>query len=162
VIDEIAALEARWAEARGPGATALRAWASAILQAARTSLACGLSTQARLLLDKAAARLPVGGQGPRRLELGATWNPKDLPVRPSARREEAQWRRIRSLRSARRPYDGSQHPGRQGLAWGPYNRASAVVEALENAARRDALWVDDFLERERATGAIDRLLGCAG
>lgn len=162
MIDDIAALEARWAEVRGPGAKALQAWAQGLLQAARTSLACGLSVQARLLLEKAEARLPAGVQGPRKLRLEAAWSPVGLPSRPSAKREEAQWRRIRSLRSARRPYDGAQHPGRHGLAWGPYNRASAVVEALEQSARRDALWVDDFLERERAAGAIDRLLGCPG
>jgi len=162
VIAELEALERQWADVRGPGAEALKGWAASLLQAARTSLACGLEAQAALLLEKARARLPVGSADRRKLELGVAWSPRGLPGVPSARREEAQWRRVRSLRSARRPYDGVHHPGRQGLAWGPYNRASAVVEALETAARRDALWVDDFLERERAAGAIDRLLGCPG
>lgn len=162
MIEDIERLEARWREAQGPAAGRLRTWGLALLQAARLSASCGLERQARILLERAASRLPAQASRQARPSLSASWNREGLPVEPSLRREEAQWRRIRSLRASRRPYDGAQHPGRQGLAWGPYNRASAVVEALEAAAAVDPLWVDDVLERERAAGAIDALLGLPG
>lgn len=160
MIAEIEALEARWREVTGPSAGKLRVWAGALLHAARISQACGLEPQARELVSRCASRLPTNDPSrAAKPTLGVSWNREGLPKEPSLRREEAQWRRIRSLRASRRPYDGAQHPGKQGLAWGPYNRASAVVEALEAAARIDPLWVDDVLERERAAGAIDSLLG---
>lgn len=159
-IAEIEALEGRWEALAGPSAR-LVPWARSLLQAARLSLACGLDAQAAVLVERAAKAFPARSETARRPELKSSWSVEGLPKAPSIRREEAQWRRIRSLRASRRPYDGAQHPGKQGLAWGPYNRASAVVEALEAAARVDPLWVDDILERERASGAIDALLGIA-
>lgn len=160
MIEEIERAEAAWAASQGPSSARLRSWGQSLLEAARLSVACGLERQARLLLDRSVAGLPPPLLASRP-ELSTSWNREGLPKEPSLRREEAQWRRIRSLRASRRPYDGAQHPGRQGLAWGPYNRASAMVEALEAAASVDPLWVDDVLERERAAGAIDALLGVA-
>lgn len=161
MIEEIERAEASWTSSQGPSSARLRSWGLSLLEAARMSLACGLERQARLLLDRSIARLPPQTLLASRPELSTSWNREGLPKEPSLRREEAQWRRIRSLRASRRPYDGAQHPGKQGLAWGPYNRASAMVEALEAAACVDPLWVDDVLERERAAGAIDALLGVA-
>lgn len=161
MIAEIEQAEASWKASQGPSSARSRVWGLSLLEAARVSLACGLERQARLLLDRSVARLPADTLMASKPELSASWNREGLPREPSLRREEAQWRRIRSLRASRRPYDGAQHPGRHGLAWGPYNRASAMVEALEAAAAVDPLWVDDVLERERAAGAIDVLLGVA-
>lgn len=159
MIEEIERVEALWKSSGGPSAEKLRAWGLALLDAARMSAACGLERQARQLLERSASRLPPEAPLVPKASLATSWNRDGLPKEPSMRREEAQWRRIRSLRASRRPYDGAQHPGKHGLAWGPYNRASAVVEALEASAGVDALWVDDVLERERAAGAIDALLG---
>jgi len=158
---ELANLVSRWEAVDGPPDSHLKKWAITLIQAARASLSCGLEAQARVLMERAESRLPTHVESPKCVELKVSWNAEGLPRTPSIRREEAQWRQVRSLRSARRPYDGAQHPGKQGLAWGPYNRASAVVEALEAAARIDPLWVDDFLERERASASIDHLLGIA-
>jgi hypothetical protein len=159
MIQEIEQLEDLWKAAKGPSAERLRPWGLALLDAARLSAACGLDHQAKQLVARSSSRLPSNSTASAGVALGVSWNREGLPREPSMRREEAQWRRIRSLRASRRPYDGAQHPGKQGLAWGPYNRASAVVEALEAAAGVDPLWVDDVLERERAAGAIDALLG---
>lgn len=161
MIEEIEQLEVLWKDSKGPSAERLRPWGLALLEAAKLSAACGLDHQAKQLVARSSSRLPSSTSQSVRPQLGTSWNRQDLPKEPSFRREEAQWRRIRSLRASRRPYDGAQHPGKQGLAWGPYNRASAVVEALEAAAGVDPLWVDDVLERERAAGAIDALLGIA-
>lgn len=162
MIQRIEALAARWDEAQGAVAIRMRPWAARMLDAARTSLACGLVPQAERLLERVERTLPQRTEGPRVVSLQVSWNAEGVPRIPAAKREEELWRKVRSLRSQRRPYDGAQHPGRRGLAWGPYNRASAVVEMLECAARVDPLWVDDFLERDRAASAIDRLLGIAG
>lgn len=161
MIEEIEKAESLWKSSRGPSAGRLRPWGLALLDAARMSAACGLERQARQLLERSTSRLPPERPLIPKAALATSWNREGLPKEPSMRREEAQWRRIRSLRASRRPYDGAQHPGKHGLAWGPYNRASAVVEALEAAAGVDPLWVDDVLERERAAGAIDALLGIA-
>lgn len=159
MIARIEEQQALWDALKAPVAVRMRPWASRLLDAARMSLACGLETQALGLLERVERRLPKDVEGPRRISLEATWKTDGLPRAPSVKREESLWRRVRALRSARRPYDGAQHPGRHGLAWGPYNRASAVIETLELAAHVDPLWVDDVLERERAAGAIDHLLG---
>lgn len=153
---------ARWDNAEGEGARRMRPWAARMLDAAETSLSCGLEAQAGLLLDRVEGRFPKDAEGSRQIAFQTAWKSEGLPRAPSAEREKALWRKVRTLRSARRPYDGAQHPERQGLAWGPYNRASAVVETLELAARIDPLWVDDIIERERAAGAIDHLLGISG
>lgn len=157
--DRLDDLAARWEAATGPSASRMRIWSSRMLEAARISAACGLGAQAEVLLDRLERALPRRSDAPTKVALQASWNASGLPKAPSARREEELWRRVRALRSARRPYDGAQHPGRRGLAWGPYNRASAVIETLERAAAVDPLWVDDFIERERAAAAIDALLG---
>lgn len=133
-----------------------------MLSAAERSAACGLFDQAARIVARIEAVLPDDAPRHQKPELHGDWNIPGGSIDPKGSlrsREEALWRRVRKLRASRRPYDGAQHPGRQGLAWGPYNRTSAVVEALEAAARVDPLWVDDLLERERAAGAIDRLLG---
>lgn len=155
-------LSSRWEAASGPSASRMKPWATRMLDAARTSIDCGLMAQAGLLLDRVERAIPRDEASTRSFEISVKWNGEGLPRMPGTKREEELWRRVRSLRSARRPYDGAQHPERKGLAWGPYNRASAVVETLEMAARVDPLWVDDFLERDRAAGAIDRLLGITG
>lgn len=159
MIERIDALAARWEAAPGGGAARMKPWAARMLEAARTSFACGLAAQAERLLERVERALPPLTEGPRTIAIHVAWNAGGLPSTPVVKREEELWRMVRFLRSKRRPYDGAQHPGRRGLAWGPYNRASAVVEMLECAARVDPLWVDDFLERDRAAGAIDRLLG---
>ena len=152
-------MRGRWDAAKGAVVERMRPWAMRLIDAARTSLACGLEAQAFALIERVECHFPKDVEGPRRIAFQVSWNVEGLPRAPSIEREKTLWRRVRALRSARRPYDGVQHPGRQGLAWGPYNRASAVIETLELAARIDPLWVDDFLERERAAGAIDHLLG---
>lgn len=159
MISRIDALAVRWEEAKGPSVARMRPWATRMLDAARTSLSCGLEAQAERLIERVEQAFPANTEGPRAISIQATWSADGLPRTPAPKREDDLWRRVRSLRSQRRPYDGAQHPGRQGLAWGPYNRASAVVEMLESAARVDPLWVDDFLERDRACGAIEKLLG---
>lgn len=155
-------LALRWESAGGPGAARMKPWAARMLEAARSSRSCGLDAQVDELLDRLERALPAEVEGPRRIAFDASWKSDSLPSGASPRREEELWRRVRALRAARRPYDGAQHPGRKGLAWGPYNRASAVIETLERAAAIDPLWVDDFIERERAAGAIEALLGIDG
>ena len=152
----------RWENAEGEGVQRMRLWAERMLDAAETSLSCGMQAQAELLLERVEGRFPKDVEGSRQIVFQTAWKSDGLPRAPSADREKTLWRKVRTLRSARRPYDGAQHPERHGLAWGPYNRASAVVETLELAARIDPLWVDDIIERERAAGAIDHLLGIAG
>lgn len=159
--DRIGEARTRWENAEGEGVRRMRPWAARMLDAAATSLSCGLQAQAENLLARVEARFPKDVEGPRQIAFQVAWKSDGLPRTPSTEREKTLWRKVRSLRSARRPYDGAQHPERRGLAWGPYNRASAVVETLELAARIDPLWVDDFIERERAAGAIDHLLGIA-
>jgi hypothetical protein len=165
VRERLERLEAAWREVaqRRPVAKRLEPWARTLLGAARESLTCRLERQAGLFLDRVQARLddlsaiPLASNQDIRLE--AAWNPEGLPKPVGGDRQERVWRRVRSLRAARLPFQGEHHPGAMGLAWGPYNRQSAVAEALKAAARLDPLWVDDFLEREKAMRTLDGLLG---
>ena len=158
-------LEAAWHEAaqQRPVVKRLEPWASALLGAARESLTCHLERQAGLFADRVQARLesllamPLPSNQEIRLE--TTWSPEGVPKPVSGDRQTRVWRRVRSLRAARLPFQGDQHPGAMGLAWGPYNRQSAVAEALKAAAQIDPLWVDDLLEREKAMRTLDGLLG---
>ncbi len=138
-------------------------WAESLLAAARESAVCGLDRQAELLLARIQARADSIGTAPfesdKEVRLEAVWNPKGLPPPANPQRQARVWRKIRSLRSARLPFQGEHHPAAMGLAWGPYNQQSAVAEALKAAASVDPLWVDDFLEREKAMRALDGLLG---
>ena len=158
------ALEA-WKEASGrsPVAKRLLPWAESVIGAARESASCGLERQAEALLTRVEARLDsvlaMPSQGGESAKLEAVWNPEGLPAAPGRDREARVWRRVRALRAARLPFQGDQHPAAMGLAWAPYNRQSAVAEALKLAAKVDALWVDDFLEREKAMRALDGILG---
>lgn len=158
-------LEAAWREASAerPVARRFEPWARSLLAAARESLACRLERQAGLLADRVQARLDVLLAAPRHdhgeIRLETAWDSAGLPKPPGTDRSARVWRRVRALRAARLPFQGEQHPAARGLAWGPYNRQSAVAETLQAAARVDALWVDDFLEREKAMRALDELLG---
>lgn len=149
-----------------PVASRLLPWAKRLVDASRVSRSCGLETQAVLLERRVAARLAeISAQqvvGAGNVELEARWNADGLPSAPVPERQTRLWRRVRSMRAERMPFRGEGHPGFQGLAWGPYNRQSAVAELLSAAAKIDPLWVDDFLERERAMRTIDRLLGLPG
>ena len=163
--NRLEALEAQWQEAaqQRPVAKRLEPWARTLLAAARESLTCRLERQAGLFLDRVQAKLdgllakPLATSQDIRLQTG--WNPEGLPPPASGERQARVWRRVRSLRAARLPFQGEHHPGAMGLAWGPYNRQSAVAEALKAAAQIDPLWVDDFLEREKAMRTLDGLLG---
>lgn len=158
-------LEAAWQEAASqrPVAKRLEPWARTLLGAARESLTCRLERQAGLFLDRVQARLdglmamPLAANQDVRLE--TVWNADGLPKPVGTDRQTGVWRRVRSLRAARLPFQGEHHPAAMGLAWGPYNRQSAVAEALKAAAQVDPLWVDDFLEREKAMRILDGLLG---
>lgn len=158
-------LEAAWLEAasRRPVAKRLEPWARTLLGAARESLTCRLERQAGLFLDRVQARLdgllatPLAANQDVRLE--TVWSADGLPKPAGTDRQTRVWRRVRSLRAARLPFQGEHHPAAMGLAWGPYNRQSAVAEALKAAAQVDPLWVDDFLEREKAMRILDGLLG---
>lgn len=163
--DRLERTSSSWREAaeRSPVAKRLEPWADSLLAAARESLACGLEVQARGLAERVEARLesvlamPSHDSEPTKLE--AEWKTDGLPATPGRDRETKVWRRVRALRAVRLPFQGEQHPAAMGLAWGPYNRQSAVAEALKAAARVDPLWVDDFLEREKAMRALDGILG---
>jgi hypothetical protein len=165
VRERLEQLEAAWLEAASqrPVAKRLEPWARTLLGAARESLTCRLERQAELLLDRVGTRLesllamPVSANQDIRLE--TVWKAEGLPKPPGADRQTRIWRRVRSLRAARLPFQGEHHPAAMGLAWGPYNRQSAVAEALKAAAQVDPLWVDDFLEREKAMRILDGLLG---
>lgn len=104
------------------------------------------------------SRIDARQDGRPRSRLETTWNPDGIP-RPDPAREEALWRRLRAAKARRTPYRGENHPARQGIEWGPYNRTSALVEALERAGEVDALWVDEFVERHRTLLTIERMLG---
>lgn len=158
-------LSRRWAElaAANPAARRLLPWAESLLDAARVSRTCGLEGQAQDIEGRVLRRLesvqsrPSLSQEPPRLS--SDWASAGLPTSPDPRRTEWLWRRVRSLRARRLPFAGEGHPREQGLAWGPYNRQSAVAESLSSIASVDPLWVDDLLERERALRSIDKLLG---
>lgn len=158
-------LEAAWREAaaRRPVVKRFEPWARTLLDAARESLTCRLERQAGLFLDRVQARLDallaLPAPDHQDLRLQAGWDPAGLPKPVGTDRQTRVWRRVRSLRAARLPFQGEHHPAAMGLAWGPYNRQSAVAEALKAAARIDPLWVDDFLEREKAMRLLDGLLG---
>jgi len=138
-------------------------WARTLLDAARVSAGCDLEFQAGRLAAQVERRLgslleipvPTGKLAP----LGVRWEPGELPPTPDGHRQELLGRRVRSMRSHRLPFRGEGHPKARGLAWGPYNRQSAVAEALSAVASVDPLWVDDLLERERSLRTVDRLLG---
>ena len=156
---------ARWQEVAKdqPVARRFLSWAESLIGSARESASCGLDRQAQLLLDRTTIRLEsilaMPSAGPEDAALAAAWDPSGLPRMASGERQARVWRRVRSLRAARLPFQGEHHPAAMGLAWGPYNRQSAVAEALKAAAQVDPLWVDDFLEREKAMRALDGLLG---
>jgi len=154
-----------WREAAGrqPVAKRLLPWAQSLLAAAQESATCGLETQADALLERAMSRLaavqalPTGDDS--EVKLATVWDASGLPSASTRERQTGVWRRVRALRAARLPFQGEHHPAAMGLAWGPYNQQSAVAEALKGAALVDPLWVDDFLEREKAMRALDALLG---
>lgn len=154
-----------WRQAAGklPVAKRLLPWAESLLAAAQESATCGLETQAKALLERAMSRLvgikalPSGDLS--EVKLATEWDASGLPTTSSRERQTGVWRRVRALRAARLPFQGEHHPAAMGLAWGPYNQQSAVAEALKGAALVDPLWVDDFLEREKAMRALDALLG---
>jgi len=158
-------LALRWTEAAAdhPVVRRFLPWAESLLDAVRVSAGCGLEIQADLLVRRAQKRLDVLLAIPVRTgeaePLAVQWESRGLPSDPDARRQEGLWRRVRSMRSHRLPFQGEGHPQAQGLAWGPYNQQSAVAEALSAVAGVDPLWVDDLLERERSLRSIDRLLG---
>jgi len=164
-LDELAR-EWEGAAATHPVVARFLPWAHTLLDAARTSAACDLEFQADRLAARARKRLetlleipvPTGRIAP----LDVRWTPGDLPAKPDPRRQERLGRRVRSMRSHRLPFRGEGHPKARGLAWGPYNRQSAVAEALSAIASVDPLWVDDLLERERSLRTIDLLLGLPG
>ncbi|MEN9309024.1 MAG: hypothetical protein RL173_2956, partial [Fibrobacterota bacterium] len=163
--ESLDAVQARWQEAAKaqPLANRFLSWAETLIGAARESATCGLVKQAEILQDRANARLDqilsMPSSNKEVVALTAAWDPAGLPKPASGERQAKVWRRVRSLRAARLPFQGEHHPGAMGLAWGPYNRQSAVAEALKAAAQVDPLWVDDFLEREKAMRALDGLLG---
>ncbi len=154
-----------WRDAAGrqPVAKRLLPWAESLLAAAQESATCGLGIQAEALLERAMSRLatiqalPSGDRS--EVKLSAAWDASGLPAASTRERQTGVWRRVRALRAARLPFQGEHHPAAMGLAWGPYNQQSAVAEALKGAALVDPLWVDDFLEREKAMRALDALLG---
>lgn len=154
-----------WREAAGrqPVARRLLPWAQSLLAAAQESATCGLGIQAEALLERAVSRLaavqalPTGDDS--EAKLATVWDASGLPSASTRERQTGVWRRVRALRAARLPFQGEHHPAAMGLAWGPYNQQSAVAEALKGAALVDPLWVDDFLEREKAMRALDALLG---
>jgi len=158
-------LALRWNEATAnhPVVRRFLPWAESLLDAARVSAGCGLDFQADLLAQRVENRLekllsiPVYTGEVEPLDL--RWESQGLPQDPDGKRQERLWRRVRSMRSHRLPFQGEGHPEAQGLAWGPYNQQSAVAEALSAVAAVDPLWVDDLLERERSLRSIDRLLG---
>ncbi|HXP90285.1 MAG TPA: hypothetical protein VN931_05075 [Fibrobacteria bacterium] len=158
----------RWEEAASthPVVGRFLPWALTLLDAARVSAGCDLGFQADRLLAKARRRLenlletPVGSGRIEPLEV--RWEAPELPKKPDGMRQERLGRRVRSMRSHRLPFRGEGHPQARGLAWGPYNRQSAVAEALSAVAAVDPLWVDDLLERERSLRSIDLLLGLPG
>jgi len=163
--EELDAVQTRWQEAAKtqPVANRFLPWAETLIGAARESATCGLVKQAEMLLGRVDARLgqilSMPSHGDDEVALTAAWDSNGLPKPVSGERQAKVWRRVRSLRAARLPFQGEHHPGAMGLAWGPYNRQSAVAEALKAAAQVDPLWVDDFLEREKAMRALDGLLG---
>lgn len=163
--DRLEQLETAWQEAAParPVAKRWEAWAGSMLAAARESLTCHLDRQAGMLLDRVQSRLQqildLPSVAHQELRLEARWNPEGLPKPPGNDRQTRVWRRVRSLRAARLPFQGEHSPEAMGLAWGPYNRQSAVAQVLKAAAQVDPLWVDDFLEREKAMRAMDSLLG---
>lgn len=165
--DPLEALRARWQQAAQshPVARRFLPWAERLLDGAEVSRTCSLSAQADILLDRVSRRLEsietscVSGREPVSLSVG--WSSDGLPPAPDIRRVESLHRQVRTLRAHRMPFRGEGHPGFRGLAWGPYNRQSAVAEALSAVAALDPLRVDDILERERSLRAIDSLLGLA-
>ncbi len=163
--ERLEGLEAAWREASAerPVVRRLEPWAHGLIAAARESLACRLDRQAGILLDRVQMRLDallaMPGHDDGEIRLAAVWDSTGLPKPVGSDRSARVWRRVRALRAARLPFQGEYHPAARGLAWGPYNQQSAVAETLQAAARVDALWVDDFLEREKAMRALDELLG---
>ena len=155
--------QAAWQEAKHPVARRLLPWATSMLAAARESLQCGLDRQTEVLLERVLARLASIGslesQTKDEANLLTLWDGSGLPAAPTGDRQARVYRKVRSMRAARLPFQGEFHPEAMGLAWGPYNQQSAVAEALKAAARVDPLWVDDFLEREKAMRSLDELLG---
>ena len=162
---DLETLSVRWTEsaAQHPVVRRFLPWAESLLDAARVSAGCGLECQARLLALRAEKRLgsllSIPVQTGEVEPISVRWDGDGLPVAPDSRRQDRLWRRVRSMRSHRMPFQGEGHPEAQGLAWGPYNRQSAVAEALSAVAGVDPLWVDDLLERERSLRSVDRLLG---
>lgn len=73
-------------------------------------------------------------------------------------RSNLSWRRLRYLRSCRRPWN-KPRPATEDQTVGLYNRQGVTGDVLETAAREAPLWVDDLLELERRFSAVDALLG---
>lgn len=73
-------------------------------------------------------------------------------------RASLSWRRLRYLRSRRRPWN-KPRPVSDEVTIGLYNRQGVTGDVLEMAAREAALWVDDLLELECRFAAIDAMLG---
>jgi hypothetical protein len=158
----------RWEEAASthPVVGRFLPWARILLDAARVSARCGLEFQANRLAAKAQRKLEslleIPVRSGRIAPLDVRWEVRDLPQKSDGKRQERLGRRVRSMRSHRLPFRGEGHPQVRGLAWGPYNRQSAVAEALSALAAVDPLWVDDLLERERSLRSIELLLGLPG
>lgn len=165
---DLEVLSDRWTQAAAdhPLVRRFLPWAESLLDAARVSAGCGLAYQAELLAGRAERKLETLRAIPVRTgevqPLDVRWEGQELPSDPDVQRQERLWRRVRSMRSHRMPFQGEGHPRAQGLAWGPYNQQSAVAEALSAVAGVDPLWVDDLLERERSLRTIDALLGLSG
>jgi hypothetical protein len=73
-------------------------------------------------------------------------------------RTNLNWRRLRWLRSRRRPWN-KPAPASQDQTVGLYNRQGVTGDVLETAAREAPLWVDDLLELERRFASVDAMLG---
>ncbi|MEN9354964.1 MAG: hypothetical protein RL318_2289 [Fibrobacterota bacterium] len=73
-------------------------------------------------------------------------------------RSNLSWRRLRFLRSRRRPWNKPRTATEEATI-GLYNRVGVTGDVLEMAARQAPLWVDDLLELECRFASIDAMLG---
>jgi hypothetical protein len=130
-----------------------------MLEAARTSFACGLAAQAERLLERVESALPPPSEGPRTVAIQVAWNASGLPSASIAKREEELWRKVRSLRSRRRPYDGAQIRGVGDWPGAPLQSGFGGGRNARMRRPRRPFVGGRLLERDRAAGAIERLLG---
>lgn len=73
-------------------------------------------------------------------------------------RERLLGRRLTALR-ARREQRNLGDVYAEGIAVGPYNRRSALGDALERIRHTDALWVEEFLELEAGLRGLEAAFG---